>query len=169
MEPRDEILSVMEALKIADTKTIGEIMSARGKWKAGNSSTVNSHKALVALAELGKLERGKGFFRVGTQSEWKEHSKLLTKYLAKILAEYPETIVYREHFIQEVGLRPDAICLIRNGQKAACIILEVMLNETDEYLTQKINTWNQWQGATEYLSKLFGYKIPSYQIRTVRE
>ena len=48
------------------------------------------------------------------------------------------------------------------------VILEVMLNETPEYFKQKENTWKQWDRATEYLSRLFGYKIQSDKVKGIR-
>lgn len=162
---KEKVLKIMQTIKIADSKTVGGIMSAWGVWKAGNSATVNSHKALTYHAEMKNIEKCDGFWRVDSKSEWKEHAQKLTGKIANILINYPESIIKREHFIKEVGLRADAICLFIQDGKGKCVIYEVMINETDEYLKQKINTWNQWEEATEYLSRLFGYHIPNFEVK----
>jgi len=167
--PRQKVMEIMQKVRISDSKTVGKVMAAWGFWKEGNSSVVNSHKALIYHSELGKVEKCKGFWRVkGCESEWKEHAQLLTELLAGILIEYPQSIIYREHFIKEVGLRPDAIILNIHEGKGRCIIYEVMLNETEEYFRQKENAWKQWPQAKEYLSNLFGYKIKSFTVKGIR-
>jgi len=165
----EEILKIMEMVKVADSKTVGRILSARGRYKEGNSALINSHKKLTEGVEAKKLEKiPKAFRLIGCKSEWKEHAQLLTNALADIIIEYPDSIIFREHSIKEVGLRPDAVCLIIKENLARCVILEVMNNETEKYLEQKKNTWKQWKEATEYLSNLFGYKIPHYEIKEVK-
>ena len=160
-----EIQDLMEVLKIADAKTIGKVMAGWGRWKEGNSAVVNSHKKLKELSDLGKLEKVKKAFRVpGCRSEWKEHAQLTTHALAEILIKYPESIIYREPFIQEVSLRPDAICLLKNGNQGRCIILEITNHETQLYFDQKVHTWEHWDGANDYLSRQFGFLVPYYEI-----
>ena len=167
--PKEKILKIMEKIKVADSKTVGKIMAGWGIWKEGNSATVNTHKALTYHAEMKNIEKCDGFWRMpDCKSEYQEHAKKLTEYLAGILKDYPDSLIYREHHIKEVGLRPDALVLKINGDKGKCLIIEVMINETAEYISQKRNTWNQWQGATEYLSRLFGYKIPNYSFVEVK-
>jgi hypothetical protein len=165
----EEIMKIMEAVKVSDSKTIGKIMASRGRYKEGNSAIINSHKKLMEGVEARRLEKiPKAFRVVGCKSEWKEHAQLITSALAEIIINYPDSIIYREHQIQEVGLRPDAVCLIIKENLARCIILEIMNTETEKYLQQKINTWQQWPNALEYLSNLFGYRIPHYEIKEVQ-
>lgn len=80
------ILTIMESLVIADKHVIGDLMAHKGIWKAGTSAVNNSYKALNALVDLGKLERGDGWFRLrGCRSEYREHAQILTKALAEII------------------------------------------------------------------------------------
>lgn len=155
----------MRKVKISDSKTIGKIMSAWGYYKLGGSAQVNAHKALMYHTELKNLERCDGFWRTpGCKSEFKDHARFLTSLLADYLSKYPDSIIFREHFISEIGLRADAIILLVKDGKGKCIILEAMVNETEDYLTQKKNVWKQWDGAIEHLSRLFGYHIKSFQV-----
>jgi len=162
------ILSLMEALKVADDKIIGDIMSAKKIWSSGQSARTNALKALKNLSDLRKIERCDGYFRTfDCKSEYGEHSRLLTKALAEILKLNISTAIYREHTIREIGLRPDAICFLTNDNQGLCFILEVVHNETPDYLRQKISAWQSWNGATEYLSNLFSHEIPAISFVTV--
>jgi hypothetical protein len=159
------VSEVISALKIADALTVGEILHAKGVYSTLPSARVNAQKKLNELAALGKLERGNGFYRViGCKSEYKEHAQLITKALAEILKLEVQSTIFREITIPEVGLRPDAICLITKDNQGYCMILEVMNNETPEYLQSKINVWENWQRDTQFLSQLFKYKIPHYEV-----
>lgn len=163
--PKQKVMEILEKVKIIDSKTVGKIMSAWGIWKAGNNAAVQAHKALVYQAELKNLERCDGFWRTpDCKSEWKEHAQFLTTVLADVLSHFPDTLIYREHFIPEVGLRPDAIILKINDGYGSCVVLEAVMNETDDYFNQKVNVWKQWQGANEYLSRLFNYRIKSFVV-----
>jgi hypothetical protein len=163
------VLEVMEALKIADDKIIGEIMSSRGYWTAGISARNNSLKILKSLADQKLIKKGRGYFStLDCKSEYGQdsHSRLLTQALARILIACPNATIFREHTISEVGLRPDAVCMIAKGNQALCFVLEVLHNETTEYFKQKLSTWRTWTGATDYLSQLFGYEIPCFSVVT---
>lgn len=159
------IMELMEALRIADKHIVGKIMARRGHWKAGSSATNNSYKVLSELVELKQLEKRAGYFRLpGCKSEYQEHARLLTEVLAELLIRYPESVIHREHLIREVGLRPDAICLLRNRGRGACLILEVKNTESEQYLESKLNVWRHWEGAPRYLAELFGRPIPWFDI-----
>lgn len=162
-----EIRYLINSLQISDKHTIGDIMSYRGKWKPGTSASNNSYKYLKELADLGELVQGKGYFKIPTcKSEYGEHAQLLTKALAKLFKTPYEPIIFREKTIQEVGLRPDAIVLLKNGNKGRCFVLEVVNNELPIYLEHKKNIWKSWGEDLNYLSKLFGFKIPYYDFIT---
>jgi hypothetical protein len=164
-----EVMKVMETLRIADKHTVGQIMSVRVGWKTKVSAPNQAYKALGGLADLGKIEKHQGYFRLpGCRSEYGEHARLVTQAIAVLLIKYPDSIIHREHTIPEVGLRPDALVLIKNQNMGICIVLEVLVNETEEYYRSKENTWRSWEGATEYLSKLFGYRIPHFLIIPVK-
>lgn len=159
------IISLMESLHIADKHIISDIMAHKGYWTPGTSAVNNSYKALNNLVDEGKLERVDNFYRLPTsKSNYEFHSKELTKNLASILKLNYQTTIFREHFIEDVGLRPDAMILIIDGNRAAILILEVMHNETQAYFEMKRNTWQNWTGACDYLSNLFGIEVESFNI-----
>jgi hypothetical protein len=164
----EEVSSLLSILKVADDKTIGEIMSSRGHWTAGTSARNNSFKILKSLADQQLIRKGKGYFStLDCRSDYGTHARLLTQALAQIIK--LTTVnhqIFREHLITEKGLRPDAICLITKDNQGLCFILEVVHNETPEYFKQKVSTWRTWTGATQYLSQLFGYEIPHFAVIT---
>ncbi|WP_041584966.1 hypothetical protein [Syntrophus aciditrophicus] len=165
MAHEEEILTIMESLKIADKHTVGDIMASKGIWNAGTSAVNNTYKALNALVDLGKLEKGNGYFRVkGCRSEYKGHAQELTKALAEILKLNHKNHILREVEIKEVGLRSDAIVLMLKGDELLCFVLEVANNETEEYLKQKVNAWVLWEDAEKKLSELFGTKVEQFDI-----
>jgi hypothetical protein len=161
-----EVSDLISCLKIADDKVVGEIMSSRGHWTAGQSARNNSFKVLKSLADQKLIRKGRGYFStLDCKSEYGEHARLLTQALAQILIATPATI-FREHTISEIGLRPDAICLIIRQNQGLCFILEVLHNETTEYFKQKLSTWKTWSGATDYLSRLFGFEVMNFSVIT---
>jgi len=166
----EEVKQIMEALVIADDKIIGEIMAARGVWGEGQSARVQAAKALKNLADTNQLEKGEGsYYRIiGCKSTYQPHSVLLTKQLAEILKVYPESIIFRERNVPEIGVRPDGIILIKRENKGLVIILECLVNETETYYQSKVRAWESWDGALEYLSRLFGVKIPNFSIIPIK-
>lgn len=163
-----QVSEVVSALKITDALTVGEILHAKGIYSNLQSARVNAQKKLNELVALGQIEKVGGFYRTpDCKSEFKEHAQLITKALAEVLKLPLKSIIHREITIPEVGLRPDAIVLITKDNQGLCLILEVINHETEQYLQQKINTWSNWPEATHFLSKLYNYKIPSFEIITV--
>ena len=164
MAHEDTILQIMEILKIADKHSIGDIMASKGIWAPGTSANNNSYKGLFVLSEQKRLFRGDGFFRtMECKSSYGEHARILTAVLTEILKiQVINPVICREITIPEIGLRPDAICLITKDNHGLCFILEVCNNETKQYLQSKVNAWRGWEGATGYLSRLFGYNIPFF-------
>lgn len=163
MAHEEEIMEFMNQVVIADKHIGGDYMAHKKFWTKGTSSVNNFYKGGCTLVDAGRLEKGDGYFRLpGCKSDYKEHAQHLTKALASIIKLNYTTTIFREHEIKEVGLRPDALVLLNRGNEALCIVLEVMNNETPQYLTQKINVWDNWQGAKDYLSKLFNTKIKAY-------
>lgn len=160
-----QVSEIIRSLRIADSLTIGEILLAQKQYSNLQSARVNAQKKLNELVSLGQLERVANYYRApGCQSEYKEHARLLTKALAELFKLRDITpVIHREHTVP-VGLRPDAICLLTKDNQGLCLVLEVLINETPEYLRMKQNTWNSWDGATEYLSRLFNCKIPHFDI-----
>jgi hypothetical protein len=162
----EKLKGLMKKLVIADKGTVAEVAAAWGLWKKGVSATNNSYKALKNLTDLGQLVQGDGYFKCcECHSDYGEHSALLTKALASVLMVYPDSTVYREHSIKEVGLRPDALILLTKDNQGVCLVLEVCNNETPEYFEKKVNVWKNWD-ALPYLSNLFGFAIPDYRLIT---
>ncbi len=158
-----EVLGVMEALRIADKHIVGEVMAVKVGWKPGVSATNNAYKALLGLAELGKVEKGSGYFRMpGCKSDYGVHAKLLSRILAEILKLPFGSTIIREHIIPETGLRPDALVLLIQENRALCMVLEVVSHETEQSLQTKRNTWNAWPEACRYLGQLFGTSIAHF-------
>lgn len=158
---------LMNQLIASDKHVIGDIMAHMGIWSKGTSASNNSDKVLNVLTKFGKLDKVNGFYRLpNCRSEYKEHSQLLTKALAEIIKLDLNAKILRESTLGEVGLRPDAIVLLKKGNQGLCFILEVCNNETKEYLTQKVNVWRHWEGGTRKLSELLNVKIPVFDIVT---
>jgi hypothetical protein len=100
----------------------------------------------------------------GCQSNYKEHAILLTKALAQILKLNLESKIYREITLKEIGLRPDALVFLKKDKLCLCFCLEICNNEFPEFLQQKINAWQHWNGAKETLSLLFEKRIEEFDI-----
>jgi hypothetical protein len=159
------VSEVISSLKIADALTVGEILHAKGLYSNLQSARVNAQKKLNDLVALGQLEKGDGYYRVpGCKSEYQEHARLLTKCLAEVLKLSTDNQIYRELTIVNLGLRPDAVVLLTRENQGYCFILEVLINETEQYYQQKVNAWNNWPDSLNYLSRLFKYKIPHFDI-----
>ena len=169
----EEIKRIMKALVIASPHDVGTVMAALGIWKAGASAENNSMKRLRYLADLGKLERGKGYFRVpGCKSEFNEHARLLTKCIGQILSLPPafESVIHREHPLpDDVGLRPDALVFVKKGSHGLCVYLEAVNQEREPSIRNKRTKLESWPGATQYLSRLFGRPIPHFDFLTSDE
>lgn len=156
------VFCLIQQLKIADAKTIGDILFAQGKFSNSHSARVNAQKHLNNLVDLGKIERGDGFYRVGTKSEYGEHARLLTAHLAQILSvKSITTVIYREAEIP-IGFRADALVFCQRENMGICFVLEVAHNETHNYLRRKADAWRAWKGAKNYLTQVFNTPIHSY-------
>jgi hypothetical protein len=160
------VSEIVSALKITDSLTVGEILHAKGLYSTIPSGQVNGQKKLNNLVALGQLTRGDGYYRVlDCKSEYEDHARLLTKALAEVLKlSTVKPVIYRELTIDTIGLRPDAIILLTRDGKGLCLVLEILINETESYFNQKVNAWHHWEGSLAYLSNLFGYAIPHFEI-----
>ena len=168
MSTREVVHQILIRLRIADSLAIGKILHANGLYSSEHSARVQAQKALNSLVDLGKLEKGKGYYRTpDCKSEYGDHSRLLTKSLASLFATDAEPVIFREHTINEVALRPDALVMLKRDGKGLCFVLEVCHTETPEYLNQKITTWRNWAGSLDYLSALFNCKVPHFEIVVV--
>jgi len=165
---RYSVASLVDSLKIVDALTVGGILHAKGLYSSVHSARVQAQKALNSLVELGKLEKGTGYYRtLGCKSEYAEHARLLTRSLAELFKNEAEPVIFREHSISEIALRPDALVLLKKEGQGLCFVLEVCHTETPEYLNQKITAWRNWDNALGFLSALFGCRIPHFEIVVV--
>jgi hypothetical protein len=165
MAHEELVMDYMESMVIADKHVVADIMSFRNIWTRGTPAVNNSYKTLTNLTALNKLVKGDGYFKLPScKSEYAEHAQLLTKAIAEIIKTNLVVKIIREATLNEIGLRPDAIALLKNGNKAVCFVLEVCNNETEEYLTQKINAWKHWEGGLEKLSEIFKTRIPAFDV-----
>ncbi len=156
------VLTIMQALKIATKHQVGEIMATKGIWKAGVSATNNADKV---LSKHDQIEKGGGWYRLkGNRSEFKDHARALTQALVEILKLNLDYKILRESEIKELGLRPDAVVLLTRGDKALCFILEICLDESEDYLRQKINAWKHYERGKEVLSEMLGKSIKAFDI-----
>lgn len=155
----------MKQLQIASAENVSKPMASLGAWTAGPSAVNNTAKELNTGVALGRIEKGRGYYRVpGCRSEWGAHAKKLSAELARILAHFPESEIRREVFVQVLGRRADAILLVRRGNEAACLVFECTNTETAASFTQKAKQWREWPGALQFLSDQFGIKIPSFTV-----
>lgn len=158
------VLPIVTALKVATARTVGDILYAKGGFKNAHSARVQAQKHLNFLSGTDQLIRGEGWYAVkGYRGKFKEHDRLLTQALSDILQLKYEAVIHREVAF-EPGLRSDAAVLLKRGNEGLCFILEVMHNESPEYLQMKKSTWINWKGANAALSELFGYRIPHFSI-----
>jgi hypothetical protein len=149
-------------LNPVDKHILGDVMASKGVWSAGTSASNNADKILKSDSRLEKID---GYYRIiGCKSEYKEHSRLLTKAIAEIHKLNYEVKVYREKTISSIGLRPDAIVLLTKNNQHLCFILEVCNNEFPEFLQQKVNAWRQWENALHALSEFLEMRIQAFDI-----
>jgi hypothetical protein len=147
-------------LKIATKHEIGDLLSAiTGKWTPGVSATNNAYKLLNKLVDLRKLKRdGIVYSLPHVKAKWTPHTEALTKTLVELLKKYPDSLIYREKLVP-IG-RPDALVLLRHENKGRLLVVEICNTETEQYLESKIRAWGSWKDSTQFLSELFGYRIP---------
>jgi len=161
----EKIMELMNQLVYATKHDIGDLMAHKRIWTAGPSTINNSYKELNNQVDAGTLEKGGDYFKLrGAKGDHKEHSRLITAELIKILKLNYQTKIFRECLIEDVRLIPDAIIMTIDVDKVAVWILEVMHNETQEYFEMKLRTWENWPEAKDYLSKLFNIKVQSFNI-----
>jgi hypothetical protein len=170
MEINGLVKGIIEGLRVADAKTVAEVLLTKKDFSNLQSARVYAQRQLNLMVDLGQLIRGDGWYAVkGYRGEFQDHDRLLTKALAEILKLNYECQISREACWDSVGLRSDAVVLLKRGNDGLCFILEVVHNETPVYLLMKKHAWLAWSGANEALSKLFGYKIPHFSVITQEE
>lgn len=164
-----KIRKLIEIFKVANDDIIGNVarLIYNLNWKEGLSARNQAHKYFDELALTNQIIKGKGFYAVkGYQGEFKEHDRLLSKLIARLLCLKLPITVHREMSFPIIGIRTDLVVLIGKNGKAICVVIEVANNETPAYLNQKITAWKHWSEATQHLSNLFGVTIPHFSIVT---
>jgi len=155
------VKSWMDEIQIAADKHIGELLLHFGHFTNDVSARTNAGKILNALAETNQLVKGPGYFKTpDCQSQFKEHAQLITNLLVQIKKLTVESVIVREHFIEPVSLRPDAIVLLIRDNQGCCFVLEVLNHEGEQSVEKKRNVWKHWPERTTYLSHLFNRPIP---------
>ena len=168
--PRIKLLVFAQSLRVFTALQLGQILFAHNpdRFSIGGLRSARNQSQKWCRQEViaGDLEKIKGGYRVkGCKSEGKEHSlKLSDRFVELYKIPSIQPVVHREKFINEINRQPDALILLKRNGKGACLILEEVNTETERYLQSKVNDWNSWDKATQYLSELFQYKIPFFNI-----
>ncbi len=137
------------------------------RLKDTHSSYVSSQKLLKNLSDLGKLERANGVYKLpACKSEGGDHALAVTQVIAEVFNRFDDPQVYKEKLVEGKGVRPDLMVLARRNGQGLCFIVEVTLQETEDYLTMKRNVWQEWPEALVYLSNLFKTPIKHFDFLT---
>jgi len=160
---RELAKSIITTLQSATALEVGEILHAKGKASSLQSARVLAQRHLNTLVDLGQVERlGKVYRIKGSQSEHKDHSQLINKHLIPFISLPIEVTVHKEHSVNPVKIRSDAVVLLKHKNKYRCAIIEVCATETIPYIESKKNIWAGWPDSKDYLSRLFKLRIPYF-------
>lgn len=160
---RELVRDLISKLQTATASEIGEILFGLGRSSNLHSARVQGQKHLNVLVQLNELERIGDVYRVkGSQSFHKDHSRLINKHLIELLKLPCECSIRKEHWIEEVKLRVDAIVFLKHGDRACCAVQEICETESQPYIISKANTWAFWGDAKNYLSRLFRIRIQKF-------
>lgn len=164
MSRQDDVLRLMESLHIATPVHV-----ARCLKNPTHSGRVQAQRDLNKLVELNLLERRDKFYLIpGCKSEGGEHALAVSDVISELHFRF-ESQVFREKFVEQKAVRPDVLALIRKDGNALCLIIEVVREESPEYLQMKRSVWEEWTEACAYLSKLFQMTIPCFNFITSDE
>jgi hypothetical protein len=174
--------SILEILRIASAKTVGDILSTtknpeiKRNWTSGQSATVQAQKRLNRLVIKGKLDKGWGFYKLRScKSKYTPHTKMLSGCGGVILKTPWKVTFCREKFVPGLGKerdlkgrRPDAMVSLTANNLHAIFILECVLNERESSILAKRQDWASWPHAKEYLSELFQIPVEHYAFIAVK-
>lgn len=160
--------SIMQTLWYADPQTVGMVAAHLGMdWQGEVSQRENARKVLTARADMGKLEKCRGYFKLtGLKGNHEEHSRAITEQIARIMMTPYQPIIKREVALPN-NLRADIAFVLRDfeNRKQLAAVMEICLNERPSYLEMKRNEHRRTKKQTAaYLSELFGYSINHYAI-----
>lgn len=166
----ETLFEIVQSIRILTAALAGDILFAWGLFGSKHSAQVAAQKYLNALADLLRIskcgKRGGYYYRaVGCTSEWSEHAQQLSQELVRILSKYPQSIALRETSLP-LGRRADALVLIRDKDRAACLWLETTLTESATSIANKRRDIENWPEVLEFLSQRFGVEIPSFTFVT---
>ena len=142
-----------------------------------HSGRIQAARALKNLVSTQVLEAGHNgqltYYRLpGCTSTYEPHAQFISVQIAAILKLYPESLIRRECWIEPIHRRADFIALIiNNNHKGLCVIVECLLNESDDDFRSKEKTWRSFDGALDYLTELFQLpvKVPSFAVIPVKQ
>lgn len=162
----EEIIErTIKTLQKATAREIGAVLFFKGLVSSIESGDATCRRVLMDLISKGTIKKEGSCFMLPNLQGYNDHDKKLTGGIIEFVRRW-DCEIYREHSVTEVGLRPDALILVKAGERGACIILEVVNKEKDEYLKQKLTTWNGWKSSLNYLSGLFGVNVPHFTFCT---
>lgn len=146
-----------------------QILFARGKAGSLQSAKTIASRQLKAEVESGTLKAEKigrrTVYMLPHLTGYTEHDELITDAIVQLMMRWDVSVV-REKRIPDIALQPDAICYVTSNRHACILIVEAINTETQAYFQQKKTVWERWSGALEYLSNLFGVKVPFYHLVT---
>lgn len=161
MAHEELIERLIRNLNKATARQIGEILHARGLVSSIESGDATCRRTLNDMVTKGELKKENSCYMLPHLSGYGEHDRKLTEGLMLLLKNW-ECVVYREHTIEEVGLRVDSIVFVDGGDRHACLIVECVNTETDSYLLQKVSVWQGWKNSLEYLGDLMAITVPYF-------
>jgi len=150
-------------------RVTGEVLVARGL--AGNvpSGETLARRVLKDMEARGELTfhkfGTKGVYSLPGLEGYDDHAEMITDALVKLACRW-DISVARERLIESVAIRPDAMVLVRDGARHCCLIIEAVNTENIRFFEGKLQVWQKWGGACDYLSHLFGCPVPFFHLVT---
>lgn len=150
-------------------RDIGEVLVARGL--AGNvpSGDTLARRVLKDMESRGELKTekhgAKTVFMLPHLTGYSEHDEIITDALVEIGKRY-DFKALREHYLSLLGMRPDLMVAVRNGQKSCVLVIEAINNETEQYFKGKAEKWHTWNQARDVISEAIGMDVPFFHLVT---
>jgi len=164
MSRQDDVLRLMESLHIATSVQVAKCLK-----NPTHSGRVQAQRDLNKLADLNLLERRDKFYLLPGCKAQGNHALAVSDAISEIYFRFESPTVYREKLIEEKSIRPDLMCHVRKENQELCFIMEVVREESLEYLRMKRNVWDEWPEACAYLSELFQAKVKHFDFVTSQE
>lgn len=163
-ELKNNIIQQLKVFSMAQLATV-----AHEKHEIGSS--IQSAKAILSrhikpMVEMGELKKTGAVYHLPHLKGTGEHAMKTTDVAVELLRHWSDVTLFRERRIHEVSMQPDLMAHIKDGERSCILIVETMINETENYFQSKRSTWEGWAGATEFLTELFGVKVPYFHLCT---